>query len=260
MAGGKVTGAFSKFSKKGPLEHQGIVKFDFGGENKEGSFRDDGWFFRRSYQEFLWEMVCLINTEHGKWYVYCPVLLFRHCQHLAPADPKSANNTDGRLLARPHGMFTYHVSATGHLLHPIHQVFLAIHKAFQVVNGRPLPAITSLLGVIIAPVCPPTYPFIIKAISGGDSNQLHVFASKTGPTLKEPRKRPCLSIRCCNNKISFLWCQRFWKTRPCRSLFGWRGKWHLCWLVGVFFWDTRVQSTRVKGVALKIHVCVWVEL
>lgn len=147
------------------------------------------------------------------------VLLFRHCQHLAPADPKSAHCSQNSSIQAKHYRWSFacpstwhvylHVPATGDLLHPIHQVFLAIHKAFQVVNGRPLPAITSLLGVIIAPVCPPTYPFIIKAISGGDSNQLHVFASKTGPTLKEPRKRPCLSIRCCNNKISFLWCQRF---------------------------------------------------
>lgn len=70
MAGGKVTGAFSKFSKKGPLEHQGIVKFDFGGETRKDLSEMMDGFFRRSYQEFLWEMVCLINTEHGKWYVY----------------------------------------------------------------------------------------------------------------------------------------------------------------------------------------------
>lgn len=178
-------------------------------------------------------MVCLINTEDRKWYVYCS--FFPVPPLPASADPKSAHCWQNSSIQPKQYRWSFglpvHMAClpTMSLLlvtcfTPYTKCSFAIHKAFQVVNGGPLYS----------------YTFTSRGVSGGDSNQLRAFASKTGPHFEgNDRKRPCPSIRCCNNKISFLWCQRFWKTRPCRSLFGWRGKWHHRWLVGVFFWRNK---------------------
>lgn len=204
-----------------------------------------------------------IKSFYGRWYVWSILkmgngmytvlfFLFHHCQHQQTPNQLIAdktlqynqNNTDGRLGCPS----TWHV----YLPCPCYWSLASPHtpsvpllsiKHFRLSMVGPYTAIPSLLGV-----------FLVA------SNQLHLFASKLAPFWRK-RSKTSMSFHQVLQQQNFLSVvPEVLKDTALQVPFWLEGEVTPSLVSGSFFFgETRVQSTRVKEGALKIHVCIWVE-